>query len=59
MFHLRGPVWVLWVNKLWITVCICLCQSVCGWTDWLSYSQTLFMLGMLLGSLFGGSVSDR
>ncbi|XP_049921390.1 solute carrier family 22 member 6 isoform X1 [Epinephelus moara] len=34
-------------------------DSVCGWTDWLSYSQTLFMLGLLLGSLVGGAISDR
>ncbi|XP_045906751.1 solute carrier family 22 member 6 [Micropterus dolomieu] len=34
-------------------------DSVCGWTDWLSYGQTLFMVGLLLGSLFGGAISDR
>ncbi|KAK2857160.1 hypothetical protein Q5P01_005895 [Channa striata] len=34
-------------------------DSVCGWTDWLSYGQTLFMAGLLLGSLFGGALSDR
>ncbi|XP_049426040.1 solute carrier family 22 member 6 [Epinephelus fuscoguttatus] len=34
-------------------------DSVCGWTDWLSYGQTLFMLGLLLGSLVGGAISDR
>ncbi|XP_040887919.1 solute carrier family 22 member 13 isoform X3 [Toxotes jaculatrix] len=33
--------------------------SVCGWTDWLSYGQTLFMAGLLLGSLIGGAISDR
>nr|XP_046237796.1 solute carrier family 22 member 6 isoform X2 [Scatophagus argus] len=32
---------------------------MCGWTDWLSYSQTLYMVGMLLGSLIGGAISDR
>ncbi|XP_035533294.1 organic cation transporter-like protein [Morone saxatilis] len=40
-------------------VCVCLRQSVCGWTDRLSYGQTLFMVGMLLGSLVGGALSDR
>ncbi|XP_069377640.1 solute carrier family 22 member 13 isoform X1 [Paralichthys olivaceus] len=34
-------------------------DSVCGWTDWLSYGQTVFMVGQLLGSLIGGEVSDR
>ncbi|XP_030608809.1 solute carrier family 22 member 6 [Archocentrus centrarchus] len=34
-------------------------DSVCAWTDWLSYGQMLFMTGLLLGSLFGGAVSDR
>ncbi|XP_039649728.1 organic cation transporter-like protein [Perca fluviatilis] len=34
-------------------------DSVCDWTDWLSYSQTFFMVGLLLGSLFGGAISDR
>ncbi|XP_044043502.1 solute carrier family 22 member 6 isoform X1 [Siniperca chuatsi] len=34
-------------------------DSVCGWTDWLSYGQTLYMVGLLLGSLFGGAISDR
>ncbi|XP_056226699.1 solute carrier family 22 member 6 isoform X2 [Seriola aureovittata] len=34
-------------------------DSVCGWTDWLSYGQTLFMVGLLLGSLIGGAISDR
>ncbi|XP_056883191.1 solute carrier family 22 member 13 isoform X2 [Takifugu flavidus] len=34
-------------------------NSACGWVDWLSCSQTLFMVGMLLGSLFGGAISDR
>ncbi|XP_040887918.1 solute carrier family 22 member 13 isoform X2 [Toxotes jaculatrix] len=34
-------------------------DSVCGWTDWLSYGQTLFMAGLLLGSLIGGAISDR
>lgn len=41
------------------TACVCVRQSVCAWTEWLSYSQTLFMVGMLLGSLFGGAISDR
>uniref|UniRef100_A0A3Q2DD39 Uncharacterized protein n=1 Tax=Cyprinodon variegatus TaxID=28743 RepID=A0A3Q2DD39_CYPVA len=36
-----------------------LCQTVCGWTDWLSYGQTAYMVGLLLGSLVGGAVSDR
>ncbi|XP_053170787.1 solute carrier family 22 member 6 [Scomber japonicus] len=34
-------------------------DSVCGWTDWLSYGQTLYMVGLLLGSLVGGALSDR
>ncbi|XP_031179691.1 solute carrier family 22 member 13 isoform X2 [Sander lucioperca] len=34
-------------------------DSVCDWTDWLSYGQTFFMVGLLLGSLFGGAISDR
>uniref|UniRef100_A0A3P8SJB0 Si:dkey-190l8.2 n=1 Tax=Amphiprion percula TaxID=161767 RepID=A0A3P8SJB0_AMPPE len=34
-------------------------DSVCGWTDWLSSGQTLFMSGLLLGSLVGGTISDR
>ncbi|XP_026157237.1 solute carrier family 22 member 13 isoform X2 [Mastacembelus armatus] len=34
-------------------------DSVCSWTDWLSYGQTLFMVGLLLGSLFGGAICDR
>ncbi|KAG7215649.1 hypothetical protein INR49_022004 [Caranx melampygus] len=34
-------------------------DSVCGWTDWLSYGQTLYMVGLLLGSLIGGAISDR
>nr|XP_020516965.1 solute carrier family 22 member 13-like isoform X1 [Labrus bergylta] len=34
-------------------------DSVCGWTDWLSFGQTLFMVGLLLGSLVGGAISDR
>ncbi|XP_042370931.1 solute carrier family 22 member 6, partial [Plectropomus leopardus] len=34
-------------------------DSVCGWTGWLSYGQTLYMVGLLLGSLFGGAISDR
>lgn len=42
-----------------LTACVCVCQSVCAWTEWLSYSHTLFMVGMLLGSLFGGAISDR
>ncbi|KAK9524258.1 hypothetical protein VZT92_018110 [Zoarces viviparus] len=34
-------------------------ESVCEWTDWLAYSQTLYMVGLLLGSLVGGALSDR
>ncbi|XP_070786936.1 solute carrier family 22 member 13 [Enoplosus armatus] len=34
-------------------------DSVCGWTDWLSYGQTFYMVGLLLGSLVGGAISDR
>ncbi|XP_017290049.1 solute carrier family 22 member 6 isoform X2 [Kryptolebias marmoratus] len=34
-------------------------NSVCGWTDWLSYGQTSYMVGMLLGSLVGGAISDK
>ncbi|XP_074520248.1 solute carrier family 22 member 13 [Halichoeres trimaculatus] len=34
-------------------------NSVCGWAHWLSFGQTLFMVGLLLGSLVGGAVSDR
>uniref|UniRef100_UPI0037E91F98 solute carrier family 22 member 13 n=1 Tax=Semicossyphus pulcher TaxID=241346 RepID=UPI0037E91F98 len=34
-------------------------DSVCGWADWLSFGQTLFMVGLLLGSLVGGAISDR
>ncbi|XP_031697430.1 organic cation transporter-like protein, partial [Anarrhichthys ocellatus] len=34
-------------------------DSVCEWTDWLVYSQTLYMVGLLLGSLVGGALSDR
>ncbi|XP_051797995.1 solute carrier family 22 member 13-like [Acanthochromis polyacanthus] len=34
-------------------------DSVCGWTDVLSYGQTLYMSGLLLGSLVGGAISDR
>nr|XP_054590945.1 solute carrier family 22 member 6 isoform X1 [Nothobranchius furzeri] len=34
-------------------------DSVCSWTDWLSYGQTVYMIGMLLGSLVGGALADR
>ncbi|XP_068458118.1 si:dkey-190l8.2 isoform X2 [Clinocottus analis] len=34
-------------------------DSVCDWTDWLPYGQTLYMVGLLLGSLVGGAISDR
>ncbi|XP_004066544.2 solute carrier family 22 member 6 isoform X1 [Oryzias latipes] len=33
-------------------------DSVCSWTDWLSYGQSAFMMGLLLGSLVGGALSD-
>ncbi|XP_061540032.1 si:dkey-190l8.2 [Phycodurus eques] len=34
-------------------------DSVCGWTPCLSYGQTIFMVGLLLGSLVGGVLADR
>ncbi|XP_077404572.1 solute carrier family 22 member 6 [Vanacampus margaritifer] len=34
-------------------------DSACGWTAWLSYGQTVYMVGQLLGSLVGGALSDR
>ncbi|XP_077462560.1 solute carrier family 22 member 6 isoform X2 [Stigmatopora argus] len=34
-------------------------DSVCDWTPWLSYSQSVYMVGLLLGSLVGGVLSDR
>ncbi|KAG7502223.1 solute carrier family 22 member 13-like [Solea senegalensis] len=34
-------------------------DSVCAWTHWLSYGQTVFMFGQLLGSMIGGTLSDR
>ncbi|MEQ2298971.1 hypothetical protein AMECASPLE_010648 [Ameca splendens] len=34
-------------------------ESVCSWTDWLSYGQTVYMVGLLLGSVVGGAISDR
>ncbi|KAM4601685.1 solute carrier family 22 member 6 [Polymixia lowei] len=34
-------------------------DSECEWTDLLSYGQTLYMTGLLLGSLFAGAVSDQ
>ncbi|KAM3584943.1 uncharacterized protein V6R79_003180 [Siganus canaliculatus] len=34
-------------------------DSGCAWADWLSYGQTFFMVGMLLGSLVAGDLSDR
>nr|XP_057908027.1 solute carrier family 22 member 6 isoform X2 [Doryrhamphus excisus] len=37
----------------------CVCQSLCSWTRWLSYGQTAFMVGLLLGTLMGGALSDR
>lgn len=57
-WELRGDSLSL-VIYLCVFVFVCVCQSVCGWTDWLSYGQTLYMVGMLLGSLFGGAISDR
>lgn len=33
-------------------------DSVCSWRRWLPFGQTLFMVGMLLGSLIGGAISD-
>ncbi|XP_033836099.1 solute carrier family 22 member 6 [Periophthalmus magnuspinnatus] len=34
-------------------------DSVCSWRRWLCYGQTLFMVGLLLGSLVGGAISDK
>ncbi|XP_037332363.2 si:dkey-190l8.2 isoform X2 [Pungitius pungitius] len=34
-------------------------DSVCDWTDWLACAQTLYMVGLLMGSLVGGAISDR
>ncbi|XP_034405107.1 solute carrier family 22 member 13 [Cyclopterus lumpus] len=34
-------------------------DSVCDWADWLPYAQTAYMVGLLLGSLVGGAISDR
>ncbi|KAL0969361.1 hypothetical protein UPYG_G00226070 [Umbra pygmaea] len=34
-------------------------ETVCIDPDVLSYCQTIFMTGLLLGSLFGGAISDR
>lgn len=34
-------------------------NSVCSWRTWLPYGRTLFMVGLLLGSLVGGAISDR
>ncbi|XP_068165788.1 si:dkey-190l8.2 isoform X2 [Antennarius striatus] len=34
-------------------------DPVCVWTELLPYGQTSFMVGMLLGSLVGGTISDR
>lgn len=34
-------------------------DSVCRWRRWFSFGQTLFMVGLLLGSLVGGAFSDR
>ncbi|XP_035500848.1 organic cation transporter-like protein isoform X2 [Scophthalmus maximus] len=42
-----------WRNENWNR------DSVCDWTEWLSYGQTVFMVGLLLGSLIGGEISDR
>ncbi|MEQ2266529.1 hypothetical protein XENORESO_009208 [Xenotaenia resolanae] len=32
---------------------------MCSWTDWLSYGQMVYMVGLLLGSVVGGAISDR
>ncbi|XP_028324806.1 solute carrier family 22 member 13 [Gouania willdenowi] len=34
-------------------------ETVCAWTHLLCYSQMLFTLGLLLGSLVGGAIADR
>ncbi|XP_061127470.1 si:dkey-190l8.2 isoform X6 [Syngnathus typhle] len=43
----------VWMTKIYRR------DSVCGQTPWLSYGRIVFMVGMLLGSLVGGALSDR
>ncbi|XP_037099067.1 solute carrier family 22 member 6 isoform X4 [Syngnathus acus] len=43
----------VWMTKIYSR------DSVCGQTPWLSHGRIVFMVGMLLGSLVGGALSDR